>query len=195
MISALSSLRSVFCTPRRPRLRRGERGQALVEYAIVFPIQLMMTLAVIQLAHLFVAKQILDYAAFCGARAGVVGLSHEDARKAALIPISRIAGPSGVTEPDTIDIPGWGRLRGSGAALEKTRGPYGSFEVTRVEVDGAPARRCEIEHAYELRVPIGDVVCYTVGDVALAAEDLFEIGGGRHIRLKAACTLAEPWQE
>ena len=166
------------------------RGQALVEYAIVFPLQLMLTLALIQLAHLFVAKQILDYAAFCGARAALVGLEYDDAKKAAAIPISRIAGPSGVSEPDGIDIPGWGTLRGSGAAMEKT-----SFEARPEQMGGHPVIRCEIEHAYELRVPVGNVVSYTLGDVFLAAEDMERIGGMPHVRMKAACTLPQPWAE
>ena len=170
-------------------------GQALVEYAIVFPLQLMLTLALIQLAHLFVAKQILDYAAFCGARAALVGLEYEDAQKAAAIPISRIAGPSGVSGDNPIDIPGWGTLRGSGAAVEKTSAPYGNFDVIQTQAGSAPVIRCEIEHAYELRVPVGNVVSYTLGDVFLAAEDLERIGGMPHVRIKAACTLPQPWAE
>ena len=58
---------------RRPvRTARGERGQAIVEYAIVFPIQILLTLCMIQLAYLFVAKQVVSYAAFCAARAALV---------------------------------------------------------------------------------------------------------------------------
>jgi len=176
-------------------LLRTRRAQALVEYAIVFPLQLMLTLVLIQLGHLFVAKQILDYAAFCGARAALVGLEYEDAQKAAAIPISRIAGPSGVSEPNGIEIPGWGTLRGSGAAIEKTSAPYGSFDVIQADMGGEPVVRCEIEHAYELRVPVGNVVSYTLGDVLLAVEDLETIGGMPHMRLKAACTLPQPWAE
>ena len=50
---------------------RNEKGQAVVEYAIVFPIQLLFTLAIIKVAHIFVAKHVISYAAFCGARAAL----------------------------------------------------------------------------------------------------------------------------
>ena len=177
------------------RSRRSERAQALVEYALIFPLQLMMTLAIIQLAHSFVAKQVLDYAAFCGARAAVVGLSYEDSLRAAAVPISRIAGPSGVIEPDDIVIPGWGLLRRSGAAIEKTVGPYGRFEIEETDLDGEPALRCNLTHAVELQVPIGNVVAYRIADVFLAADDLEQIGGAPHLRMDATCTLAQPWRE
>lgn len=174
-------------------IRNRQCGQALVEYAIVFPLQLMLTLAIIQLAHTFVAKQILDYAAFCGARAALVGLSYDDSLKAAAIPMSRIAGPSGVTEPDYVEVPGWGVLPNTGAARQKSTDPYGRFEIRQVQVAGEPAVRCEIDHAYELRVPIGNMVSYQLADVFLGVENLEMIGGAPHIRIQATCTLPQPW--
>ena len=88
---------------------RGERGQALVEYAIVFPIQLMMTLAIIQLAQIFVAKQVVEYAAFCGARANLVGLPETDVQRAAFIPLSGIcAGDTVKDSANGLQLPGWG---------------------------------------------------------------------------------------
>ena len=93
----------------RSFVRRRERGQALVEYAIVFPLQLMMTLAIIQLAQILVAKQVLEYAAFCGARAKLVNLSDDEARKAAVIPLSWICPADAVKDMATgIQLPGWG---------------------------------------------------------------------------------------
>ncbi len=170
---------------------RNARGQALVEYAIIFPIQLLLTLGIIQLAHIFVAKQVLEYAAFCGARAALVGLSEDEAKKAAMIPISKIVGPSGSTTGDTISIPGWGPLSRSGAAEDKTE-----LLVTRIERSGSWVIRCEVTHDYELRVPVGDFVVYRLGDVFLGVEGLARIGGAPHIRMKASCMLAEPrrWQ-
>ena len=185
------------------RGRGNERGQALVEYAIVFPLQLMMTLAIIQLAHLFVAKQVLDYAAFCGARAKLVGLEDEDVHRAAAIPITRIAGPAGVSEAmceeAPIIVPGWGELPNWEAAYVKTLGRYGygSLETDRATLEGEPAIRCDLTHLYELRVPIGNIVAYHIGDVFLSekGERLEKVDGVPHIRMQASCTLAQPWQE
>ena len=175
---------SLFRTP------RNARGQVLVEYAIVFPIQLMLTLAIIQLAHIFVAKHVLEYASFCGARAALVGYSDEESKRAAVIPIARIAGSSGVLTPDTIEIPGWGTLANSGAAEEKT-----SVDIIPAERDGTPVIQCEIIHQYELRVPIGNFVAYKLGDVFLGLEDFKEIGGAPHLDIRATCSLAQPWEE
>jgi Flp pilus assembly protein TadG len=86
----------------------GARGQALVEYAIVFPLQLMMTLAIIQLAQIFVAKQVLEYAAFCGARATLVGLSEQEAQRAACIPLSGVCASSPEDATANVILPGWG---------------------------------------------------------------------------------------
>ena len=177
-------------------IRNSQRAQALVEYAIVFPLQLMLTLGIIQLAHIFVAKQVLDYAAFCGARASLVGLDDADAMKAAVIPVSRIAGPSGVApRPDLVEIPGWGYLRNADAADEKMTDPHGRFDVASVSLVSGTGIRCEITHAYELRVPIGNMVSYALCDVFLGAEDIVMIGDAPHIRMQATCTLPQPWAE
>jgi hypothetical protein len=99
--SALCTLHSAFCIDRRVA------GQALVEYAIVFPLQLLLTLVIIQLAHLFVAKQVIEYSAFCAARAALSDPDDYDGqRRAALVPLSAIAGRSGVNKADFIWIPG-----------------------------------------------------------------------------------------
>jgi len=170
------------------RQNGGERGQALVEYAIVFPLQLMMTLAIIQLAHLFVAKQVLEYAAYCGARAKVVGLEDSEARRAVVIPLSRVTGPSGATAIDEIDLPGWGTLPRTGAAYEKTAINFDSYDENGVEV-----LRCRLEHEYELQVPVGNVVAEELANIFLLDEsDVTRIGGAPHIRLRASCALPLP---
>ena len=167
---------------------RSRRGQVLVEYAIVFPIQLMLTLVIIQLAHIFVAKHVLEYGAFCGARAALAGYTSEETKRAAVIPIARIAGSSGVSTSDMIEIPGWGTLRNSGAANEKTQ-----IDIESGEQDGTAVIRCELHHQYELRVPIGNFVAYKLGDLFLGLDDFEEIGGAPHIDMRANCSLAHPW--
>ncbi|MDP6506592.1 MAG: pilus assembly protein, partial [Planctomycetota bacterium] len=52
--------------------QEGERGQAMVEFAIVFPIQLFLTLAMMQLAHFMIAKLVVNHAAYASARAALV---------------------------------------------------------------------------------------------------------------------------
>lgn len=203
-ISAFCTLRSAFARSfRNPNSAiRNEKGQAIVEYAIVFPLQLIMVLAIIQLAQIFVAQQVIEYGAFCAARAAVVYPDDDDAAKrAAIIPISRITGTGGITDVSLqIEIPGWGPLgstpnnpnpKYATAADEKTE-----LVIDHTTMDGAPVVDVELEHWYELQVPIGDVIAYKLGDIFLSAEDLDRTTYGTpHIRLRANCVLAQPWED
>lgn len=125
--------------------RVGWRGQALVEYAIVFPIQLMITLAIIQLAQIFVAQQVLEYAAFCGARAKLVGLSDPEAQRAAWIPLSGVCASSAEdTTANGVTLPGWGSRTMSAAlynqlqqsiAAESNSLPAGSSAGNQIQAE------------------------------------------------------------
>ncbi len=50
----------------------GEDGQAMVEFAITFPWVVLIVLAIMQIALMYNAKAMVDYAAFCGARCATV---------------------------------------------------------------------------------------------------------------------------
>ncbi len=54
------------------RRRLGEQGQAMTEFAISFPVVLITTLILIQLALMYQARNVVTYAAFAGARAAIV---------------------------------------------------------------------------------------------------------------------------
>jgi len=169
-----------------PISRISNGGQAIVEYAIVFPIQLMLTLCIIQLGHLFVAKQVVEYAAFCAARAALVG---EDPQDAASFACTRITGWAGVN-PGAIYLPGWGDLPGYGAARSKTR--------VRILPPGPndpqpPPVSVEVVHNYQLRVPIADWIVYRLGDVLVSYPDADRTYGEPHIPISGTCTLASPF--
>lgn len=53
-------------------MRKRERGAALVEFAIVFPLQLFVVLGLIQLALAFGASQVVLYSSYSSARAAIV---------------------------------------------------------------------------------------------------------------------------
>ena len=75
----------------RKNNRGGENGQSMVEFAIVFPVLFLFFLAIIQTALVMTAKQVVHYAAFCGARAAMVGYDEDKVAQAAqiaCIPIS-----------------------------------------------------------------------------------------------------------
>lgn len=58
-------------------MRQDERGAATLEFAIVFPCQLFIVLWLIQLSLAFGADQVVLYAAYSGARAGLCDRAEE----------------------------------------------------------------------------------------------------------------------
>ena len=174
---------------------RDERGQAVVEYAIMFPILLLVTLGIIQLSHLFVARHVVEYAAFCAARAMLVeedsDAAEEQAEKAALIVCSSIAGRSG-PEGEPIEVPGWGTLPRSRSAATKTR--VARVPPLDVDVDPVTTVSAEVTHDFELIVPVVNNMVYRLGELRIGVEnvDMFDYDSP-HLELKARATLAKPW--
>lgn len=166
---------------------RNQKGQAVVEYAIVFPIQLLFTLAIIQLAHVFVAKHLVSYAAFAGARAALVNESAEDA--AALV-MSAVAGPAGGEFEDKITVPGWGDLPRSGAARLKTEVEI----IDRIDDDGIPVVTCNVEHLYQLTIPVGNYITYRLGEMFVSLPDIEDTYGEPHLRINGTSALVRPWE-
>ena len=166
---------------------RDARGQAVVEYAIVFPIQLMLTLAIIQVAHVFVAKHVVSYAAYCGARAELVGESAEDA---AALALSAVAGPSGADGETKISVPGWGELPRSGAARLKTE----VYVEDTTDDEGVAVVVCNVDHLYELTIPVGNYITYQIGEMFISMPDIDETYDQPHLLVKGTCTLVRPWE-
>ncbi len=63
---------------------RRHRGVTMVEFAIVSPLALLLVLGIIQLGLMFVAREVVDEAAFVAARAGAVNNAQTGAMRAAL---------------------------------------------------------------------------------------------------------------
>ena len=158
-----------------------ERGQVVVEYAIVFPIQLLITLAIIQLAEVFVAKQVVSYAAFCGARAQIVG---ENPTEAACLPLAAVAGVTGAESEPNITLPGWGELRGSGAARLKT-----VVEILNETIGSQAVVRCDVTHSYELSVPFGN----HIASLFVTDNNSDEAWDAPHIKITGTSSLVRPW--
>lgn len=52
--------------------RQPRRGSVMMEFTIVFPVLLVLLFSCVQFAHIWGAKQVVHYAAFCAARAALV---------------------------------------------------------------------------------------------------------------------------
>jgi len=105
----------------KDRWRSG--GSVMLEFVLAAPVILTLILACMQFAHIWMAKQVVHYAAFCAARAALV--CHEDewgraAEHAARQVCAWIV--HGETEGEPAKrIPGWGEIPGSGGVARKTR--------------------------------------------------------------------------
>jgi Flp pilus assembly protein TadG len=180
---------------RRARSRRASRresGVAVAEFAIAFPFLLMLVLGICQISLMFVARSVVEYAAFCSARAELVG---EDPERAAEFVCSGIAGMTyeeGTGDP--IDVPGWGVLPRSEASAVKT-----SVDVIDPIDDGNGTVTVEVTHLYELTIPVASMMFKPIsrplepGDVP---DGLFVTQGGvPHFVLRVRYTRPVPWDE
>lgn len=125
----------------------GEHGQALVEFAIVAPVQLLLVLGILQVAYLLVARHVMTYAAHAACRAQLVG---RDPQLAAALVCSII---SPISRGDGINVPGWGMLPRSPSAIRRTR--------VMVLSDPGPGEglvHVRVEHEYRLFVPIANAL-------------------------------------
>ncbi len=171
--------RSFETTDRNNASGSPEEGQAIVEFAIAFPIQLLIMLSIMQLALIYVGNQVVTYSAYQAARSAAVAGSYADAeerahRAAALI-CSPITGPtirgSNVGHGDirhaAIELPGWGELPGSGVSSRlKTHVSALNF-LPPNEIEAT------VTHYYELTLP---VVGFLIGSILRHSSNDYDPG-------------------
>ena len=101
---SVGSVGSGIAVNKLRELHTSAKAQALAEWAVVFPVQLFITLGVIQLALVLVARNMVSYAAHAAARAEVVGA---DSRQAAAIICTPITWGAHGKRDDRVE-PGFG---------------------------------------------------------------------------------------
>lgn len=180
-----------------PIPKDGNEGQAIVEFAIAFPLQLMIMLAIMQLALLYVGKQVITYASYSAARAAMVGDSPQDAedraRHAAVMICSPITGQtikSGIDLPPRMSVPGWGEIPKSDIAwfktLVETSGDRNAGEVSAT-----------VTHYFELELPYVNYLFQWLDELNAHSEimepDIYRWhAGAPHVPLRSTTTLAVP---
>lgn len=154
----------------------------MVEFAIVMPLVLFITLGVLQLCLLFSARAVLHYASYAAARSELVG---EDPLFSATLICSAIAGPTvlGGGYAD-INIPGWGILPRSRASASKTR-----VNVTEPLSPEAERVSVEVEHDVELLFP--EIVMPLLG--LGKTHNSFRQQGATFVTFKDSFTLPKNW--
>ena len=93
------------------KLRKNESGQAMVEFAVVFPVVFLLCLVIMQTFLLLSARQVVNYAAYCAARSAIVFLPDKDsdakekAKRAAIIATWSISPMKGFGSAETFIKP------------------------------------------------------------------------------------------
>jgi len=190
-------------------------GQVMAEFAIAFPVQLLLTLGILQLALVFTAKHMVGYAAFTAARSLLCepSMSPEDATEAAALTCVPITGPShsgtvAVDMQDTIAVPGWGRLARSALSKRKTTvcqfdfssGTWSQLnntdivnifnEVSLPALSGDSNRvAVAVVHDFELILPVVNGF-FRLFTPAWSSNRW----GVPHITIAETCILAKPWE-
>lgn len=122
----------------------------MMETVIVMPILLLLVFMIIQFAHIWIARQLVVYAAYCGARSLLV-ISPDDTdptpreavQTAAEIALSWVclADSPGKAGESRLGVPGWGEIPGSGSKCRRVNAevlsdgnddarPYAAVRVT-----------------------------------------------------------------
>lgn len=102
------------------RISAEEKGSVLMEFTLIFPIWLLLVLAIMQCSLILSARLVLQYAAFSAARAAVTSNDtnadadmYNNALGAARQVCALVLQEETANNPR--QIPGWGTLRGSGS--------------------------------------------------------------------------------
>jgi len=124
-------------------------GSVMLEFVLAAPVILTLILACMQFAHIWMAKQVVHYDAFCAARAALV--CHESEFKPAAEHAARqvcawVVHGETAGEPAK-RIPGWGEIPGSGAAIRKTR-------LRSIRKVGRWNVEATVEHDFALLFPL-----------------------------------------
>ena len=110
----------------------------MMETVIVMPIILLLIFMIIQFAHVWIARQMVVYAAYCGARSLMViapndtnPTPQEAVQTAAEIALSWIclADNSAAGDAGRLTVPGWGKIPGTGTRTWSNAQPNGRVKA------------------------------------------------------------------
>lgn len=127
---------------------RDERGQAIVEFALVLPVLLAAAFAIILVAEIGVARLALQHATAEGARAGALTNDDEAIRQTLAAAVSPLAPERVATaiQPPETEAPRTGDPRGSLLLVRATYElpvPLGFVGLPHLLVSATSARRIE----------------------------------------------------
>ena len=168
------------------------RGSATVEFVITFPLILMIALGIIQLALIYSGQQIVHYAAYCAARAGLTGTNQQQTAAIACIPITNESLGTNSYSLNGIDV---------GKRLDTSL-----QKITVVPFNYANDMGAIVDCHFELVVPLINKIFVFPNQFSLlpwadspVAEPTTNQAitaqyGSPHILIQQAVTLPKPWQ-
>ena len=199
--------------------RRTRRGSILMETVLVLPLLFLLIFGIIQFAHIWIAKQMTAYAAYCATRAIMVvpkpekQAAAQNAAETALSWINLADAGNG----DEITIPGWGKIGGSGKSRHEDGAANPRVEIEIIKdrdssrLDGEKSRVAAVEVKFRFPLLMPGMAVNKI--IATCAEfkgyssdrpefyrDLNEragtpelIDGWPHIVIKQTCVLPMPY--
>ena len=149
----------------------GEQGSVLMESILFLPVVLLSFMAAAQFAHIYLARHMIEYAAYSGARAGRLGSAaaiqtnaYNAAQQICSILSLTAAGASG--EPLT--LPWLGTIEGSQSLAEK-------LQVTCTE-DPGKSVTCTVRMDFPLVVPVArDVIAGLIKFTGVGSKTLLAL--------------------
>jgi len=143
----------------------------MMEFVLVMPLLFVMIMGVLQIAHIWMARQVVHYAAYCAARSTLTA-NHDLLRDqgvatdAALRVCAWIAfDDEGGAGQDVTEIPGWGTIPFSGSVKKRTRVVTGYTDSEYMGMMGACPwqTRAVVEFDFALLMPVaGQMMSYLV---------------------------------
>lgn len=147
------------------KILKGRCGSVMMEAVIVMPILLFLIFLIIQFAHIWTAKQMVSYAAFCATRAITVvnpDEQNEAALNAAKMALSWMCLADGGEGDDGEDVtvPGWGKIPGARSAgrrvvveIATAKDKDGNKVVLDGQASDYPVAAVKVTFSFPLLIP------------------------------------------
>ena len=130
------------------RLLINASGSVMLEFVLSFPIILALMLGCMQFSHIWMAKQVVHYSAYCAARAALVCEEgeYQKAGQQAAEQVCAWVDRGMLSGESDKRVPGWGQIPGSGGVKRKTK--------VRIEKEGQWNIKATVENDFALVFPI-----------------------------------------
>lgn len=202
--------------------RRTRRGSILMETVLVLPLLFLLIFGIIQFAHIWIAKQMTAYAAYCATRAIMVVPKPEKqaaAQNAAEIALAWINLADDHKRlrwnKNEVIIPGWGKIGGSGESRDANDAIIKRIKV-EVKENGEDSRVAAVTVTFQFPLMMPGMAVNKIIATAAADDtwsflnhssehsefyrDLNEAAGipdliddWPHIEIKQTCVLPMPY--